>query len=610
MASQIAKFSSSRTVIVCSVGNASFFSQRFFDRISDSVMRVGSGEELVRELSATRPIGVLLVVGDAATLESAEWLRTVEQKILFEGMRVVLAIKHDGTNPSRTFGSKNVGKFNLTQCLGLRDLILYNDAITDSDMNSLIDRIKFAFGVAGQGPFADRFRLLAECHERWEISVPARISELEDDRHVVIESAVYLQPGTVLRMRFMSPLAESEEVGLTVIENLPSGLRFNFGNSLRVRIADESCTAVQRLIAVEHPSRVFRKPVRRAMVVTKSIGLRQRIVSCLASSQVEARIPLVRRNIRGDLPPLRPDYLIVEANALTGQSAAEGARELQDYLDLAGSQCLAVIVGRRPDWNLGNNLGNQLGNQAGFVTIRDSENIQDDLRSAIDKEERAARTGEVPKSVWFATDSQCSKVMLLLRDRSVSVGDAGLVIETPHVFRLWSNVEARSLDSKAHFIGRISRVLRSEDAFRSMLRLGTKDSSVFMVQIASIAANPNLDQMYSAAVAKLALASDLAQVIGAKAAQGANFASNMAAKVADLGIRADTAAEFGRGELKPGGDRGNPLSSRNVFASVAVLAIVGLIIFLALWFGQSDQSIYGESFRKLFELSGKKPLSP
>jgi hypothetical protein len=606
MASQIAKLSSSRTVIVCTVGNASFFSQRFFDRISDSVMRVGSGDELIRELSATRPIGVLLVVSDAGILETANWLRTLEQKILFEGMRVVLAIKHDGTNPSRTFGSKNVGKFNLTQCLGLRDLILYDDEITDSDMSSLIDRIKFAFGVAGQGPFADRFRLLAECHERWEISVPARISELEDDRHVVIESAVYLQPGTVLRMRFMSPLAESEEVGLTVIENLPSGLRFNFGNSLRVRIADESWTAVQRLIAVEQPSRVFRKPVRRAMVVTRSIGLRQRIVSCLASSQIEARIPLVRRNIKGDLPPLRPDYLIVEANALTGQSAAEGARELQEYLDLAGSQCLAVIVGRRPDWN----LGNHLGSQAGFVTIRDSENIQDDLRSALDKEGRAARSGEVPKSVWFATDSQCSKVMLLLRDRSVSVGDAGLVIETPHVFRLWSNVEARSLDSKAHFIGRISRVFRSEDAFRVMLRLGAKDAPVFMVQIASIAANANLDQMYSAAVAKLALASDLGQVISAKAARAAHPAVKDSANVIDLGIRADNAAEFGRGELRSAGARGTSVSSRNVFGGLAILVVVGIIVLLAVWFGQNDQSVYVESFRKLFELSGKKPLTP
>jgi hypothetical protein len=602
MASQIAKLLSSRTVIVCSVGNASFFSQRFFDRISDSVMRVGSGDELIRELSATRPIGVLLLVGDAGTLETAEWLRTLEQKILFEGMRVVLAIKHDGTNPSRAFGSKNVGKFNLTQCLGLRDLILFDDATTDSDMNSMIDRIKFAFGVAGQGPFADRFRLLAECHERWEISVPARISELEDDRHVVIESAVYLQPGTVLRMRFMSPLTEAEEVGLTVIENLPSGLRFNFGNSLRVRIADESWTAVQRLIAVEQPSRVFRKPVRRAMVVTRSIGLRQRIVSCLASSQIEARIPLVRRNIKGDLPPLKPDYLIVEANALTGQSAAEGTRELQEYLDLSGSQCRAVLVGRRSDWN----LGNHIGNQSGFVTIRDSENIQDDLRSALDKEARKTPSGDDLKSVWFATDSQCSKVMLLLRDRSVSVGDAGLVIETPHVFRLWSNVEARSLDSKAHFIGRISRVFRSEDAFRSMLRLGAKDSSTFMVQIASIAANSNLDQMYAAAVAKLALAGDLAQDIGAKAARGANIASSLA----DLGIRADNAAELGRGESRSAGSVGNSLSSRNVFASLAVLAVVGIIIFLAVWFGQNDQSIYGESFRKLFELSGKKPLAP
>jgi hypothetical protein len=598
MASRIAKLSSSRTVIVCSVGNASFFSQRFFDRISDSVMRVGTGDELIRELAATRPIGVLLVVSDAGILETADWLRALEQKILFEGMRVVLAIKHDGTNPSRSFGSKNVGKFNLTQCLGLRDLILYDDAVTDSDMNSMIDRIKFAFGVAGQGPFADRFRLLAECHERWEISVPARISELEDDRHVVIESAVYLQPGTVLRMRFMSPLAESEEVGLTVIENLPSGLRFNFGNSLRVRIADESWTAVQRLIAVEQPSRVFRKPVRRAMVVTRSIGLRQRIVSCLASSQIEARIPLVRRNIKGDLPPLRPDYLIVEANALTGQSAAEGAREIQEYLELAGAQCLAVLVGRRPDWNL--------GNQNGFVTIRDSENIQDDLRSALDKGGQAARSGEVPKSVWFATDSQCSKVMLLLRDRSVSVGDAGLVIETPHVFRLWSNVEARSLDSKAHFIGRISRVFRSEDAFRVRLRLGAKDSPVFMVQIASIAANANLDQMYSAAVAKLALASDLGKVIGAKAAR----AASASASVVDLGIRADNAAEFGRGESRSAGTRGNSLSSRNVFGGLVILVVVGIIVLLAVWFGQNDQSVYVESFRKLFELSGKKPLTP
>jgi hypothetical protein len=325
-------------------------------------------------------------------------------------------------------------------------------------------------------------------------------------------------------------------------------------------------------------------------------------VSCLASSQIEARIPLVRRNIKGDLPPLRPDYLIVEANALTGQSAAEGAREIQEYLELAGAQCLAVLVGRRPDWNL--------GNQNGIVTIRDSENIQDDLRTALNQGTRSTRSGEDPKSIWFATDSQCSKVMLLLRDRSVSVGDAGLVIETPHVFRLWSNVEARSLDSKAHFIGRISRVFRSEDAFRAMLRLGAKDAPVFTVQIASIAANANLDQMYSAAVAKLALASDLGQVIGAKAARAANPTVKVSANVMDLGIRADNAAEFGRGELRSAGTRGNSLSSRNVFGGLAILVVVGIIILLAVWFGQNDQSVYVESFRKLFELSGKKPLTP
>jgi hypothetical protein len=594
---------STKTVLVCSVGNVSHFSRAHLTRVSPVILKVAGGEQLLRELASIRPIGVLLVLEDPQLVDGKSWLRQLEQKIMFEGLRVVIAIKNNGANPVRVFSSRVAGQFHLAQCLGVRDFLSFDDTTTDQDMSLMIDRIRFAFGLSSENPFEGHFRFLAASEEPVEISVPARISHIDQGVQVVLESGVFLNPGTRLSVRLMGLGVEAPDIGATMLENLPSGLRFNFGNSLLIRLDEEGEGPLLALLARELPGKVFDRPIRRAMVVTRSLSLRQNVISALGLWQIEARVPLVRRNIRGDLPPLKPDFLIIEPSVLAGRSHVEGAAEVDELLQLAGPQCRAIVVGRRTDWNF------QPSDR--FAVVRDSANLAEDLRSCVDQsakvpalvDGRGLAAGR-PESRWFATDAQGAKVLLVLRDQSASLSEEGMELETSQAFRLWSNVEVRGLESKAHFIGRVTRVLRIEDAFRSLLRLGGREQPVFRCQIASTSASPALQRTFRS-LALVAQAGN--QIMPARVV--ASTPIQRPAVVNDLAIRPDRAEDFGRKPQAAEHQDQRGRRARHLVFLVVFVAVLALLVLLAVVLGSSDQ-VYGESFERLFDVMGGRRAEP
>ena len=207
----------SKTVIVCTLGNASLFSQERLTRISPIITRVTGGEHLLRELGVLRPIGVLLVLAEPELADGKPWLRTLERMVMFEGLRVVVAIQHDGSNPVKVLSSRIPGQFHLAQCLGVRDFLVYDAHTTNVDLDFMVERIRFAFGISSVAPFEGHFKHSCGSEEPVEISLPARISHVDDNLHFVIESGVFLEPGSRVRVRLMGLGAEAQEVGLSLI---------------------------------------------------------------------------------------------------------------------------------------------------------------------------------------------------------------------------------------------------------------------------------------------------------------------------------------------------------------------------------------------------------
>jgi hypothetical protein len=560
-------------------------------------MRVSSGDELIAALSSLRPIGVLLILGEPQLIQGMPWLRILERKIIFEGLRVVAALKNDVASPGRVFGSKVPGYFHLAQCLGIRDFLTYDDQTTDSDMGVMIGRIQFGFGLTSKSPFETHFRLTAAHEELLEIGLPSRISHVEDDLHFVLESSAFLVPGSRIRMRLMGLSTDTKEVSVTVLENLPSGLRFNFGNSVRLRLDDDDRDTFHALIKREGADKLLDRPVRRAMVITKSPSLRHRIVSVLSSWQIESRVPLVRRNIRGDLPPLQPDYLIIEPSFLAASDESSGVAEVRDLLALAGSDCHAVIVGRRPDWNF--RSGPQVS------VMRDSANLSDDLSEIIERSpgagllNRAGPSGRGARR-WFATDAQGAKVFLLLHERTTALSENGIEIETPQVYRLWSNLEVRGNDSKIHFVGRVSKVFRVEDAFRTLLKLGARDKPLFRCQISCISPNPVLQATFRSACSTV---QGSFVPLNPRGAAAAVLKTSRPAR--DFAVKIDHPADYGRNQSEDEKTSQPQRWVKNLGIILILVVAMGLAVAAAFLLGGADK-IYGESFERLFELRDRR----
>lgn len=600
---------SQQTTILCTVGTPLIFSQRMFEQLGTTLVKVRGGEELLRELSSMRPIGVFLMVTDLDQLPERGWLQELEHKILFEGLRVVLAIGTKSENPARIFSSKAMGHAHLVKCLGLRDLVIFNDSLNDQEIWNILERVKFAFGLSSHSPFGSSFGLLARHEEPLEISLPGRISVIEDDCHLVIESAVFIAPGTRIKMRLMGTEGDPVDVPVQALENFPSGLRFNFGNSIRVRLGAESASVMRKLVDEEDPQRVVNRPMRRALVVTRSVLLRQRLVAALSLGQVESRIPLVRRNIRGDLPPLSPQFLVIEPSALASTTAAEAIQEVEEYLKLAGPQCQAVIVGRRLDW--------QIAPSFRIAVLPDDSNLDDSLAALLSESSEEESDPRRARGVWFTQHSCRSKVMLVLRENARFVAEEGFVFESQQIYRMWGNLEVRGIDSRAHLIGRITRTERIEDSFRNAVRLGPRHSSGFSTYVASIGSSPLLQKTFKDALkmSSKVLPSPIAQLRSSQekpTAVGRTLSAVAANKTASVLV--DQAEELGyatgRSEQKRSG--GRPTSHRTgpiVVMVIFALAIGGFIAY-GLLFGFSETKVYGESFQKLFEMKGKPQRSP
>lgn len=601
-----------QNVILCTIGSPLAFSQSVFEQLGATLLKVRSGEDLIRELSSMRPIGVFLLVTDLGQLPERGWLQELEHKILFEGLRVVLGVGTEASNLAQIFSSKAMGHAHLVKCLGLRDLVFFKDSLNELDMRSILARVRFAFGLAPQNPFESHFSMLLGHAEPLEIALPGRISVIEDDCHMVVESAIYLSVGARVKMRLMGTVGDPVDVAVQVLENLPSGLRFNFGNSIRVRLAPEYAPLIRKLVVEEDPQGVLNRPMRRALVVTRSVFLRQRLVAALSAGQVESRIPLVRRNIRGDLPPLKPQFLVIEPGTLAASTAQDARTELDEFLSLAGPQCTAVIVGRRPDWQIAPSLR--------VAVLPDDANLEESLAQLLNESgEDQARTKR-ERGIWFTRHSTHAKVMLVFRENARFLAEEGIVFESQHVYRMWGNLEVRGLESRAHMIGRVARTERVEDSFRNVVKLGPRESKGFSTFVASIGSNPLLQSTFKDAL-NLRLGSQSANPAqqlpaddsSAGARSGGQGRQVVAGKRA-LSLSVDQGEELGylggrsgRNKARGRTERSSILST--VLVILLILGFVGFAVYGAVY-GFKETKVYGESFQKLFEVKGKPQRSP
>lgn len=431
----------SRHRLLVFVESPRFLPQDVFSRLPIPHLMVNSPAEVQEILTQERPIGLCLILSKlpdvGGSLES--FLLKLDQGMHFEGLRVVLMVP-------KAFLGRESDFAPLFRYLGFRDCIFF-DANFGGDIvrrQETVERLMFAIGLGKENPFSGHFGVRAECAGTVALTFPARLSWLQDRNILGVESPLWLTPDTECSLRLRDPGHALREVVLAarVVTNCNQGLRFNYGNCVEMRLTWPSVSRLEECLGLPGTKWATRRSVRRALVVTRTSLLRRRLLRTLSRLGVEARVPLVRRNIISDLPKLQPHFVFLEDIAVMGEGLATLRERIEAIRDAAGSQCRVCLF----------TLGEEKSPISGFhdVEIIDQHGAIDERLTQLVSTVFDSNDEE---RIWMVREAPGARIALSVIESVSSVSPRGLCIETRNRYRLWTNHEAKFGDGS--FVGKV-----------------------------------------------------------------------------------------------------------------------------------------------------------
>jgi hypothetical protein len=423
-----------KPVVAVFAENESFIDREFFSSIGAQIVYFFGNAELARYLKTSRPHALCIAASPQTYFSRPQWLKDIERRGTFEGLRVLAFVivprgAHSDLVKMLEDSRDELLRVRFTATLAMRDvLVAEQPPFSLGARKQLLSRVLLALGSVSSFSGEDGLSALVRDLRTIRLGFAGRISWLGVDGLVSLECGVRVAPGTVCRVRLANFSGNSLVIDATAISSTSNNLRFNFGSEVTLRLDAAQLRSLENLFALEDKKALDDgRPVMRGLIVLRNADVRERIVELLRSRRCEVRVPLVSKTVKNDVARMNPQMVILEDAVILAQPNAK------DYLkELRGTLAPEAYISV-----IGPNAASLVGNLPNVYGFGLPE-VELSLRSVLSKlEER--RDGSDKNRQWFSAESDFATCVVEVEDKAIFIGNTGIVVEGPHIYRSLSN---------------------------------------------------------------------------------------------------------------------------------------------------------------------------
>lgn len=426
-----------KPVVIVYAESTTFVDRDFFAGLDARVVVHQTASELLVHLRTTRPSALVLITSLQTYYSRVPWLREVERRSVFEGLRVIAILTSPmGGNSVLAklldTSTEIVSRVLLARALVFRDVFVcelppYRSAFR----KEMIARVALTLGGGQEFDPEEGSAVSVRAKRKVLMCLPGRISWISEEGQMRIECGARVLDGTECRVRLVNSAQESFALDVTSVGSSATNLRFNYGSEITFKIDASQQAAMNAFWANDSErSREAGKAVRRSLVVVKTAELRERVTSTLRSLHLEVRVPLLWRNVKNDVQRMSPDIVVIESSIL--QAAGAKSREfLQIVRAAAPASCVICVVGP--------GASAIVGGSNGYVVFEATSDIELALRN-IAEADGVKPSESSQKRFWIGPEANFADCLLEIPDTLVSMSNLGVVVETSNTYRSLSQI--------------------------------------------------------------------------------------------------------------------------------------------------------------------------
>lgn len=465
------------------------FDHGVIETLGADLREVSTANDLQLELASARPLAVIVVVSCSSLVAFLPWLRDIERRNFFSGMRfAILVVAEPGQSLPLALATahRDLDGFRLVRALLHRDLAGVSSDLSGDAGSRLAKRLGFCLGLSDVSPFSNGFDLSVRADLRATVMLPGRLSWVEGDSLLCVEASARIHEGATCQLRFETITGVVSIAAQSAGSDL-SNLRFNFGNATKFVVSRSEMGRLKAILAREDRVHVsLGNGFRRALVVVRNADLRERIASLLHANQVEMRTPLVWRNITTDIPRQNPHVVIIEDSLLS--RAKVGSGELVKHVfGLCSPGTLVVVVGAEAD--VYKSLDSRL------ILISDLHRLEEALLVRL--AELPPQGGKVgAHRSWYSGDAMTAHCVLAVAETLSFVSNEGVEFHSHHNYRPLANILVNIDGVALNFIGKCVQTMVVTPYGRGNRRGDT------VVRVVRLDASKGVEEVFSHALVR------------------------------------------------------------------------------------------------------------
>ncbi len=603
-----------KPVLVVFAENESLVDKEFFSALGFQAMFFSVPGELFKYLKTLRPHALCIVANPKTYFARPQWLKDIERRSTFEGLRVLAFVIVPRGGQSQiskllTDQSEELLRIRLSATLALRDFIVAEQPPFSLAVRKIFfGRVSLALGSNHGYSGEEGLALLIRDIRKVKVGLPGRLSWMSADGLLSVECSVRVQPGTECVLRFGDGVGNVTAVQAIAISSSSNKLRFNFGSEVTLRLEpDQKARLGDFLLSEETRVKDDSRPVMRSMVILRKAEFRERISDILRSYHSEVRIPLLSKNVKNDIARMDPQIVVIEDAVVLAQSS--GANYLAELRSAVSAESHIVVIGPQASELVG-----KLPNVHAFAFL----DAEISLRHVLEKFQKQQNLSDVGRK-WFAADSDYATCLLELEDRTVFVGNSGVVIEGPHVYRSLSNVYLSFRHDAACVLVKNAGSYVTADTWKNAPGSFANSRYYFSILIDTPAYGQDFQSVFHSIPAM--------RVGGVGVATSAKSFSSQSSALQEIGAldsassgrltpvskSVDSDSEWKSSQEYTRTPRPKRKVPKRSFADSAkdwstifvVFLLIGVVIYLLIKIGQSQDDYLKGSFENLYELYGK-----
>jgi hypothetical protein len=466
-----------KPVVIVYAENASFIDREFFTSLDARIVLHQSASDLVVHLRTTRPSALILVATLQTYLSRPSWLRDVERRSVFEGLRVfALVTSPGGMNVSfaRLLDSaaEQAGRVLLSRVLIFRDVFICEPPPYSPTLRKrMLARVALASGTPRDFDPEEDLSLTVREKRRVRLGFPGRVSWLSSEGQMCVECSARVLDGSDCRVRFVNSARKTLALNLVSVKSSSSDLRFNYGSEITFKIDAAQKEALESFWSEEgERTREDGRPIHRSLVVIKTAELRERVTTVLRSLRLEVRVPLLWRNVKNDVIRMNPQVVVIESSILQG-AGVKSSEFLQVIRAAAHPSAKICVVGP-------GSMSLVVGSND-FIAFEATTDIELALRNSLDIGQWKHGV-EAVNRFWLGPDSDFPSCLVEVPDTITAISNRGFELETSNFYRSLSQVFVEMGDGKYRVLAKNLGSWSTADAWRVVPGSGVSVSRFFL----------------------------------------------------------------------------------------------------------------------------------